>query len=286
MMDVEGKKRKIMEIIQQRGPSLPIHVARGTELNILFASAILSEMVSNKILNVSSLKVGGSPLYYLPGQEEMLDNFFAYLPSKEKDAFLLLKKNNLLEDEKLQPALRVAMRDIKDFAVLFSMKTEAEDKIFWRFHSFRKEDAIKTAEAILSKEKKPRKEERKDKTAEAAKETSGLEKSKEIKKVGTDFIKKVYSFLANENIRVLSEEEAKGKSLMLKAIVNSSIGGIEMLVIAKDKKSVSENDVRVLLSYNQARRLPILFLCNGKPSKKALHEIENFKSFLFLRQIG
>ena len=94
MMDVEEKKRKITGIIQQRGPSLPIHVARGTELNTLFASAILSEMVSSRILRVSSLKVGSSPLYYLPGQEEMLDNFFAYLPSKEKDAFLfgIIKK--------------------------------------------------------------------------------------------------------------------------------------------------------------------------------------------------
>lgn len=286
MMDVEEKKRKITEIIQQRGPSLPIHVARGAELNILFSSAILSEMVSSRILRVSSLKVGGSPLYYLPGQEEMLDNFFAYLPSKEKDAFLLLKKHNLLEDEKLQPALRVAIRSIRDFAVPFSMQTEFGDKIFWRFHSFQKEEALKTAEAILSKEKKPRKEERKEKTAELAREIPASEKSKEIKKVGTDFIKKVYSFLTKENIKVISEEEARGRSLMLKALVSSAIGGIEMLVIAKDKKLVSENDVRVLLSHNQARRLPILFLCNGKPSKKALHEIENFKSFLFLRQIG
>lgn len=100
-MNVDEIKKKIIEVIKQRGPSLPIHISKATELSLLFASAILSEMVSNKILSVSRLKVGGSPLYYIAGQETALENFYNYLPAKEKEAFLLLKKNNLLEDEKL-----------------------------------------------------------------------------------------------------------------------------------------------------------------------------------------
>ena len=282
-MDVNEKKNKIVEIIRQRGPSLPIHVIKGVELSILFASAILSEMVSNRMLNVSNLKVGGSPLYYISGQEEMLDNFYTYLPSKEKDTFLLLKKHKILEDDKLQPALRVAIRGIKDFAVLLSMKTETGEKIFWRFHSFPKEEALKTIETAIAREKTGRKKEVPAEYIEAA--VSPAQKTG-IKKPEEGFAKKVYSFLDNEKIRIIVEEEVKGKSVILRALVNSSIGAIEMLVIAKDKKSITENDVRILLSHSQARRLPILFLCDGKPSKKAIGEIENFKSTLFLRKIG
>lgn len=278
-MDVEEKKRKILEIIKQRGPSLPIHVARSTELSILFASAILSEMVSNKILNVSNLKVGGSPLYFLPGQEKQLENFYTYLPGKEKEAFLLIKKHNLLEDEKLQPALRVAIRSIKDFAVPLSVKTEYGEKIFWYFHSLPKEEATKKIDSILFREKKVRKQEKKEKIIEKekSKEKPGI--------VETDFTTKVYSYLSRNNIKIIAKEEFKKRSMILKVLVSSAVGDIEMLVIAKDKKIISENDIRVLLSYSQNRRLPVLLLCNGKPSKKALQEIENFKSLLFLRQL-
>ena len=282
-MNVNEKKNKIVEIIRQRGPSLPIHVTKEAELSILFASAILSEMVSNKMLNVSNLKVGSSPLYYIPGQEEMLDNFYTYLPSKEKDSFLLLKKHRILEDDKLQPALRVAMRGIRDFAVLLSMKTETGEKIFWRFHSFPKEEAIKTIETTLAREKTGRKKEIPAGQIEAAVPPA---QKISIKKPEEGFAKKVYSFLDKEKIKIIAEEEVKGRSVVLRALVNSSIGAIEMLVIAKDKKSITENDVRILLSHSQARRLPILFLCDGKPSKKAIGEIENFKSTLFLRKIG
>lgn len=285
-MDIDEKKKTIAELIKQRGPSLPIHVARGTELSILFASAILSEMVSNKILHVSNLKVGSSPLYYLEGQEELLENFYTYLPGKEKEAFLLIKKHNLLEDEKLQPALRVAMRSIKDFAVPLQIETESGGKIFWRFHSLPKEKAVDKINSILSEEKRKKKMEKRERAPEKAvievKEKK-LEEKPKIKEI--ELLKKVYNYLSKENIKIISEEDVKKRSAILKVIVSSSVGDIEMLAIAKDKKTITENDIRLLHSYSQNRRLPILLLCNGKPSKKAAQEIENFKSLIFLRQL-
>lgn len=293
-MDVDEKKRKILELIRQRGPSLPIHVARGTELSMLFASAILSEMVSNKLLNVSSLKVGGSPLYYLPGQEEALENFSSYLSGKEKEVFLLVKKHNLLEDDRLEPAHRVAIRSIKDFAFPLSVKKEDIEKIFWRFHSFPKEGAVEKINSLLSDEKKARKPEKKEKAIEKiftdvkdkkekkaeVREKVSAEKPKEM-----DFPKQVYNCLAKQNIKIIGEEEAKKKSAVFRVVVSSSLGDIEMLAVAKDKKTITENDIKLLISCSQNRRMPILLLCNGKPSKKAIREIENFKSFVFLKQL-
>jgi hypothetical protein len=259
---------------------LPIHIARETGLSTLFASAVLSEMVSNKVLNVSNLKVGGSPLYYLPGQEIALENFYNYLPAKEKEVFLLLKKNSILEDEKLQPAYRVAMRSIRDFAVPLHANTEYGEKIFWRFHSLPKEKAIETINSILSKEKKAKRVERKEKPRE---EKPKVEKAKAV---GEDFIRKVYEHISKENIKVISEVEKKKKSVIIKILVSSSVGNIEMLAIAKDKRTLSENDIRLLLSYGQSMKLPILLLCNGKPSKRALQEIETFKSYLILKRLN
>lgn len=122
-------KRKIISAIRSRGPSLPVHIAREIKSDMLFTSAFLSELVSEKKLKLSNMRVGNSPLYLIPGQETKLENFTEYLNSKEKEALDLLKKEKTLEDSKQQPSIRVALRSLRDFAKPF----KKEEKIFWRY---------------------------------------------------------------------------------------------------------------------------------------------------------
>ena len=122
-------KERIISFIKFRGPSLPVHVAKEVQLSILFASAFLSELVSEKTIKISHMKVGGSPLYFISGQEPKLENFSHFLKSKEKDAFLLLKEKKFLKDIEQTPAIRVALRTIRDFAFPFRRNNE----IFWKY---------------------------------------------------------------------------------------------------------------------------------------------------------
>jgi len=122
-------KDKVLSVLKRRGPCLPIHVAKDTGMSMLFSSAFLSELIADKKVRVSDMKVGGSPLYLIPGQEPMLENFSQYLKSKEKDAFLLLKENKFLKDTELEPAIRVALRGIKDFAFPLNYNKE----IYWKY---------------------------------------------------------------------------------------------------------------------------------------------------------
>src|SRR3989338_4652198 len=128
-------KSRIVSTIRLRGPSLPVQIAHQTEISSIFAGAFLSELAGEKAIKISNTKVGGSPLYYLQGQEHLLENFYQYLPGKEKEAFLLLKENKMLQDKEQLPAIRVALRSIRDFAKSFSKDAE----IFWRFHSVTEE---------------------------------------------------------------------------------------------------------------------------------------------------
>ena len=75
-----------------KGPSLPVFIAQETGLSILFASAFLSELIADKRLKISNMHVGSSPLYLVPGQEPMLENFSQYLKNKEKEAYLFKRK--------------------------------------------------------------------------------------------------------------------------------------------------------------------------------------------------
>src|SRR3989344_4986978 len=122
--------KKIIEIIQRRGPSLPMSLAKELRMNSLFISAFLSELASEKKVKVSHLKVGGSPLYFIEGQEEKLEPFHTYLPQKEIEAFQLLKLNKILKDTEQEPAIRVAIRSIRDFAIGF----KKDDEIYWRYY--------------------------------------------------------------------------------------------------------------------------------------------------------
>ena len=134
--DTSPIKEKIISILRLNGPSLPVFISGKIESNTLFTSAFLSELLSEKKLRISNMKVGNSPLYFIQGQEPLLEKFSHHLKSKEKEAFTLLKEKKFLSDSKQHPAIRVALREIKDFALPF----KHEDEIVWRFFTIPEEE--------------------------------------------------------------------------------------------------------------------------------------------------
>ena len=85
--DTTGIKRKILSTIRFKGPSLPVHIAREIGMDILFASAFLAELLSEKELKISNMKVGSTPIYFIQGQEPKLEKFSQHLGNKEREAF-------------------------------------------------------------------------------------------------------------------------------------------------------------------------------------------------------
>jgi len=304
------KKDKIINLIKAKGPSLPIHISKEINSNLIIAGAFLSDLASEKRLKISSMKVGSSPLYFLPGQEKMLENFHNYLHGKEKEAFLLLKEKAVLKDEEMQPAIRVAMRQLRDFA--FPLKKDGE--IYWRFFSLAEQDALskipeKPKQEVLKLEKiekpeiKPKelikpiekiKRVRKEVKAKEIKEKPLLEikekTEKPIKivkvKETPEFAKKIVEYLKKEDIELLEELEAKKKEYLAKVRINSQVGKMEFLCIAKDKKKINETDLSLAYSKSQNIKLPILFMTKGELNKKAQALLEkDLKGYLTIKKI-
>lgn len=284
-------KEKIISLMNIRGPILPIHITKETGLSMLFASAFLSELFSDKRLKISSMKVGGSPLYFLPGQENMLERFHTYLPHKEKEAFLMLKERSILQDEKLEPAIRVAIRSLKDFAFPLIVNMPDRQIIFWKFLTFPEEEAKRKIEEILEpKEKKPeiKKKVEVKKEPEIKKEIIEEKplitlkpKIKEEKiKEKSDFVKKILSFLEKENIEIIEEKEAKKKDFTARVRINSDLGKIELLAVCRDKLKITENDLAVALQKAQSIKLPALFISNSELNNKAKSYLESWQNLL------
>lgn len=150
--DAAQIRGRIISFIRDNGPSLPVQISKETGLSILFASAFLSELYGEKIINISNIRVGSSPLYFIPGQEPQLERFSQYIKGKEKEAYLLLKEKSILRDSEQQPAIRVALREIKDFAVPF----EKNNEIFWRYFLIKEPEKINIIEEKTEVEEEPK----------------------------------------------------------------------------------------------------------------------------------
>ncbi len=286
-------KEKVIQTIRIRGPVIPAQIAKVIETDIMMASAILSELVSKNVLKISHVKFGSTPLYYLPGQESRLQDFAKNLHEKEKKAYDLLMQKKVMRDKLLEPVIRVALRNIKDFAVPLQVKINDGVEIFWKWYLITNEEAAKTIKemvkldkpkkeikpvqrAIASKEQeKPREEQREIKREELKKlpekEFKKEEKKTFIDKTAEDaFLNEIKRFLEKNNIELIEEKIVKKKSdLDLVIEVPSAVGSLTYYCKAKSKKRISDSDLSSAFVQGQLKKLPVLFLTKGELTKKA-----------------
>jgi len=112
---MESIYEKVLSFIKANGPSLPIQIAKVMEKDTFFAGAILSDLLAKRAIKITTAKIGGSPLYYLPDQNDKLSKLYDHLPLREKEAYSLLQEKKVVNDSELQPAIRVALQMLKDF---------------------------------------------------------------------------------------------------------------------------------------------------------------------------
>ncbi len=127
-------QEQVLNIVKMRGPLIPSQISKDLGTNILLASAILSEFASRNLVKVSNIKIGGSPLYYVPGQEEKLTSYMGRLPEKEKLACSMLQEASVLRDASLEPVIRVALRQCRDFAKPLEVTVDGQKEIFWKWY--------------------------------------------------------------------------------------------------------------------------------------------------------
>ncbi len=137
-MESSDKREQIIAFLRKNGPSLPVQVAKAVQISSLFAGAYLSELYKERTVFISHIKIGNSPLYFLSEHIPLLENFSKHLKEKEKDAFLLLKKQGVLKDSKQTPVIRVALRSIKDFAIPIKIGEE----IFWKYFTITNQEQV------------------------------------------------------------------------------------------------------------------------------------------------
>jgi hypothetical protein len=125
----------IIQFLRTVGPTLPSKVAKSLNCEILIASAHLSDLSSQGKIKISKLKIGGSPLYYLPGQEDKLYSFAAgNMNQKDLQVLDHLKSDLILRELNLDLLHKVALRSLKDFAIPLHVTIHGQKELFWKWH--------------------------------------------------------------------------------------------------------------------------------------------------------
>lgn len=308
MINIQEKKDKILSFLESNGPSLPVRIAKTIEMDPMFASAIASELIDSKQIKTSNMKIGASPLYLIPGQERQLENFSNNLKSMEKAAYEKLKERKTLIDEEEEPAIRVALRNIKDFASPFKF----QEKIMWKY-AFTPQEEIQKLLTQPKEEKiiEPLEEEPKEKNEgvsvpELSKNSEHVEpykepkaeeevpkaweaKKREIKQIREESIKEekkienifsadeeepepeflcdVKKFLKKKEIEFLEEIRTEKKEVMAIVKINSQLGDINLLLIAKDKKTTNKDEIKATIKMATKNNMSCLLIIKKNPSK-------------------
>ncbi len=265
IQDPLAVKERIFSFLRIKGPSIPVRVAKETGLSMLFASAFLSELLSETRIKLSHMKVGGSPIYLLSGQENLLENFSQYLGHKEREVLAILKEKKFLVDSEQLPSVRVALRDLKDFAVPFKRGEET----VWRYFlvpeselplkkipiiekkeeitesvpvkkeiieekSIRIEPIAEIKELLSEVLETPIKEK-----IEVKEKSKKKEKKKVSKKNNEKFFEKVKEFLASKSFEIINIESFGKGELVLRVKENRN----EFILVALNKKRLTERDI-------------------------------------------
>jgi len=254
---MEDIKEKILQFIKEKGPVLPVEITKHINSNILMASAYLSELSSNGKLKISNVKVGGSPLYFLPGQESQLQKFADNLHEKEKKAYDLLFQKKTLRDSRLEPVVRVALRAIKDYAVPLQVNFKGNSEIFWKWYLLTNKEA---EELIKPSFQKPTEKEIPKK----------IEKPTEKRKIDKNqFLDSIFNYFSRNKVSILSKEIIRKSEMDFIVQVPSAVGKLEYYCKAKNKKKINDSDLASAFVQGQLRKLPALFLTNGELTKRA-----------------
>src|SRR3989338_3224524 len=323
MAEKVDNRELILAFMRQHGPSLPAAIARELKTSLLFGSAHLAEMTATGKLKTSNLKIGGSPLYFIPGQEALLENFSQNLGEKDKRAYDLLKESKVLSDKDIDPLTRVALRNIKDFAVAINVSHDGADMLFWRWHSlsnkeveqiFRemsgekeeepirkieslepKEEKQKTVPAPIQKKEPPKqevqkeletKEPQKEKSSESApsQATPKKEKKEKAQKQADEFAQSIEKFFAKNGI-AMKEQNIIKKNTEIEYVISipSVFGNPEYYCRAKNKKRLTDSDVSNAYVQGNFRKVPVILLSNGDLNRKGAEVLGSLKGVIFFQ---
>jgi len=252
------RKQAIIEFLKENGPSHPIQVNKVLGLDSFTASAILKEMLEEGLIKRSVKRVGGSPLYYLEGQEErMREMVLKSLNPVERKVVEEVRDKGFLFQEELPPQARYVINELRDVLIPLRARLGGEEKVLWKFYKVSNEEVERRLKRREAKEK--------EEVKKVEKEVDVEERLSELGEiVGKEMVKR-------GEVRYL--------------LVTRGPLRQRYIVIHKKKSKISDVDLNNAYAESVRLKTPVILVSKGKLTKKAralLKEVKNLVHFLEL----
>ncbi len=305
---------KIMAMVREKGPVLPIEVASYIGKDSFMAKVMLRELVDEGRLKASEEQVGSSYVYFLPGQENAASaKINELLKSSEKrvkhfsdkpisdDPDILKKREEFakrfehaMKDEPKEPK-RQAARPPEPLSVPSESRPfiisapEPKPILTQKFMEFpkpvpRPPELTKRASApivkVVERAAPPR-------LAPMPKNisVSRIITSAPAKK-SVDFVELASTYLRGSHAEILETTTVKkGKEANLIANIPSSIGTVRFFVKIKSKKKVNEADLSMAYTEGMQHRLPVFFLTDGNMTGVAKELADRLEGYLKVKSL-
>jgi len=149
-------KDNLLRYVCEKKYVTPTIVAETFDTTTMIASAALSGLSKEKLIAITYLKLSSTPYYYDTKQPECLVEIGdKHLKSHEKDVFLKLKQQQIINDMSLPIPQRLAIERLKDFANPIEIQHEEKHMKFWVWYLRDIEDTRKQINEALAPQTKP-----------------------------------------------------------------------------------------------------------------------------------
>lgn len=248
---------KIISVLSEEGPLLPVELASKTEINSFLIKGYLEELVKEGKIKRYNKKRGSDPIFFLPGQESKI---------KEKD------------DESKEAVVKV--RNYRNKQI--NDTPELQKK---------REEFIRRLRAIEEREKRQVKEDSNEPKEEKVEDTEQVIENKPEKtsineeQEGLSFFEISKEYLDENEISIIEKIEEKKKSKEFIGKVPSKLYSIKYLIILKDKKKINKSDLALAYTKSLKRKMPVLILTPGKITKTGKEYLEDVGEFVKIKNL-
>ena len=253
-------KQKILDLIKQIGPMLPVEISSKIGVDSFMAKAFLMELVEEGKISQSKEKLAESPMYYLPGQERQVVMKMENIKQQHSKTARTYAPTSVSENPEIQA------------------KREAFAKRLAEIQA--KEQQRKTMPAIQPRPlaKIANRPVYKPRPLPPPTMPSNLpdfqsEPEPEYKpEAERTFIDKAMDWLKMEGYEIVEEISAKKTEMELLVKVYTDFGKVNFYAKIKQKKIITEADLMAVYAGAMEQKCPAVLLTNGKLAKSA----ENF----------
>ncbi|PIN78608.1 hypothetical protein COV16_05780 [Candidatus Woesearchaeota archaeon CG10_big_fil_rev_8_21_14_0_10_34_8] len=127
-------KDNVLQVVKMKGYVVPSDLTRQFHVDTFIMGAVLSDLVREKKLIISHVKVGRSPVYYPPEHKSKLQDLYNYLNEKDKQVYDLLKKEKVLRDTDQSPLIRVSLKTMRDYSKPIEVTVGDKTQIFYKWY--------------------------------------------------------------------------------------------------------------------------------------------------------